>query len=91
MINIYVDNLKREDEAREIERSVRNVAGNAGKVDISYSSPALTITVTYNTQPGNNQDISAIGSVLKDSGIHIDTIDTAKNSIKGWKERGWLW
>ena len=91
VINVYVDNLKREDEAREIEKTIRNIAGSTGNVDISYSSPALTIKITYNDQPGSNQDISALSSALKDHGIHIDTVDTAQNSIKGWKERMWLW
>ena len=87
VINVYIDNVKNDSDAHEIEKALQELAGTAGKVSISYSNPALNITITYSKNPGDSQDSDAIVKTLKGMDIRID--DASASSIKGWKGSIW--
>ncbi len=87
VINVYIDNVKNDIDAHEIEKALQELAGTAGKVSISYTNPALNITITYSKNPGDSQDSDAIVKTLKGMDIRID--DASASSIKGWKGSIW--
>lgn len=84
VINVYVDNIKSQQEAENVRNALQKIAGSLGTLNLSYSEPALNITITYNGNPNDTQDVRAIEKSLKDMNIRID--NTSDNSIRGWKE-----
>ncbi|MBQ7155738.1 MAG: hypothetical protein IJR85_09325 [Synergistaceae bacterium] len=84
VINIYVDNIKSQQEVENVRNELQKIAGTLGTLNLSYTEPALSITITYNGNPGDTQDVRAIEKSLKDMNIRID--NTSANSIRGWKE-----
>ena len=84
VINVYVDNIKSEKEAENVRNELQKLAGTLGTLNLSYNAPALTITITYNGNPNDTQDVRAIEKSLKDMNIRIDT--STPDSIRGWKE-----
>ena len=83
VINIFIDNIKRDRDVKRITESLAKIAGSSGTVKEAYNSPSLTITVTYNGQPGEDQDVRVIQKSLADMDIRIDEADN--NSIKGFR------
>ena len=84
VINVYVDNIKSEKEAENVRNELQKLAGTLGTLNLSYNAPALTITITYNGNPSDTQDVRAIEKSLKDMNIRID--NSTPDSIRGWKE-----
>ena len=84
VINVYVDNIKSQKEAENVRNELQKLAGTLGTINLSYTEPALTITITYNGNPSETQDARAVEKALKDMNIRID--NSSANSIRGWKE-----
>ena len=84
VINVFVDNIKSQKEAENVRNELQKIAGTLGTINLSYTEPALTITITYNGNPSDTQDVRAIEKSLKDMNIRID--NSSANSIRGWKE-----
>ena len=84
VINIFVDNIKSDKEVERVRNELAKLAGSLGTIALTYNNPALTITITYNGNPSDTQDVRAVEKSLKDMNIRIDS--TSDNSIRGWKE-----
>ena len=65
------------------------VVGTTGRVAASYSSPALTLTITYDAKPEDSRGLKALEGTLKDNRIRIDS--STDDSIRGWREPWLLW
>ncbi|MBQ7544317.1 MAG: hypothetical protein IJT02_05165 [Synergistaceae bacterium] len=84
VINVFVDNIKSDKEVERVRNELAKLAGTLGTITLSYNNPALTITITYNGNPSDTQDVRAVEKSLKEMNIRIDS--TSDNSIRGWKE-----
>ncbi len=84
VINVFVDNIRSQKEAENVRNELQKIAGTLGTINLSYTEPALTITITYNGNPSETQDARAVEKALKDMNIRID--NSSANSIRGWKE-----
>ena len=89
VINIFVDNITSESTARDLEKEIMAVVGSTGRVASSYTSPALNIIITYDSNPEDNRGLKALEGTLKDNRIRIDS--TTGDSIRGWRMPWLLW
>ena len=88
VVNIFVDNVTKESRAKELEKEIKVIIGNTGKVESTYASPSLKIVVTYDSNPEDGNGIKALEGTLKDKKIRIDSV--TEDSIRGWREPGFL-
>ena len=83
-IDVYVDNVMNEENANELERLAVMVAGRAGKVEKSYAANLLRLTITYSSNPDDNNGIPALERSLRNNRVRINEV--TQNSIRGWRQ-----